>query len=164
MQIPQLKLSLPISAYTTAPITDLHHLCSRLSTHPLSHGWMRHMDATNSGLIFSSLSVDSSTLMPVTTFIVKVDNNLKWSLSYNGILVKNQQHNTFGNSQQIKCLSDVLTFLYSIQANHIYCGNSVEEFKQLVDDCGGEFKDLEGFNKLWCTCMVIYNLFMHGFR
>ena len=51
-----------------------------------------------------------------------------------GILVKNQQYSSFGNSQQIKCLNDVLTLLYSIQANHICCGNSVEEFKQLADD------------------------------
>ena len=62
----------------TAPVTDLHHLCSRLSAQSLPDGWRKHMDGTHScsGLILSYLSVNSSTLMPVTTFIVKVDNNL----------------------------------------------------------------------------------------
>ena len=102
------------------------------------------MDGTHSGLILSYLSVNSSTLMPVTTLIVKVDNNLKGSLSYNGMLVKNQQHFGFSISEEIKCLKDVLTVLSSIQVSHVCCGNSVEEFKQLVDDHCGEFKDSEG--------------------
>ena len=59
-------------------------------------------------LIFSSLSIDSFALLPITTFIVKIDCDLKWSLSYNGITVKNQQLSSFGDSQQIKCLNDVL--------------------------------------------------------
>ena len=144
VQIPQLILSLPISTYMTTPVTDLHHLCSRLSAQSLPDGWRKHMYGTHSGLILSYLSVNSSTLMPVTSFIVKVDNNLKWSLSYNGMLVKNQQHCGFSISEEIKCLKDVLTVLSSVQVSHVYCGNSVEEFKQLVDDHCGEFKDSEG--------------------
>ena len=152
VQIPQLILSLPISTYMTAPVTDLHHLCSRLSAQSLPDGWRKHMDGTHSGLILSYLSVNSSTLMPVTSFIVKVDNNLKWSLSYNGMLVKNQQHCGFSILEEIKCLNDVLTVLSSVQVSHVCCGNSVEEFKQLVDDHCGEFKDSEG-------CYIILSCF-----
>ena len=83
LQIPQLILSLLISAYMTTPVTDLHDLCSWLSAQSLPDGWRRHMDGKYNGLIFSNLSVNSS------TFMVKLDNNFKWSLSYNGMLVKN---------------------------------------------------------------------------
>ena len=111
-------------------------------TQSFPDGWTRHMDDMQSGLIFSTLSIDSSTLSPSKTIIVKVDNNLAWSLSYNGILVKNQSY--LSNSQQIKCLNDVLILLSSIQASNICCGNSVDEFKELVDDHRGEFKDSKG--------------------
>ena len=146
LQSPQLTLSLPISAFITAPVTDLSHLDTRLSMQSLPDGWVRHMNASHNGLIFSSLSIDSFALLPTTTFVVKIDCDLKWSLSYNGIAFKNQQLSGFGDSQQIKCLNDVLILLTSIQANHICCGNPVEEFKQLLDDRGGEFKDSEGYN------------------
>ena len=91
IQVPRLILSLPVSAYTTAPIADLHHLCSRLSAHSLPDGWIIHVDDTHNDLILSSLTIDASTLLPTTTFIIKVDHNLKWSLCCNGILVKNEQ-------------------------------------------------------------------------
>ena len=76
------------------------------------------MNASHHGLIFSSLSIDSFALLPTTTFVVKIDCDLKWSLSYNGIAFKNQQLSGFGDSQQIKCLN-VLILLTCIQANHI---------------------------------------------
>ena len=135
IQAPQLTLtlSLPISAFVTAPVTDLCHLNTRLSMQSLPNGWVRHMNELHNGLIFSSLSIDSFALLPITTFIVKIDCDLKWSLSYNGITVKNQQLSIFGDSQQIKCLNDVLILLTSIQASRICCGNPVEEFKQLLD-------------------------------
>ena len=93
IQAPQLTLtlSLPISAFVTAPVTDLCHLNTRLSMQSLPNGWVRHMNELHNGLIFSSLSIDSFALLPITTFIVKIDCDLKWSLSYNGITVKNQQ-------------------------------------------------------------------------
>ena len=138
-------MSLPVSAYTTAPIADLHHLCSRLSAHSLPDGWIIHVDDTHNDLILSSLTIDASTLLPTTTFIIKVDHNLKWSLCCNGILVKNEQ--TLGDlndSQQITSLNDLLTILSSVQVSCICCGNSVEEFKNLIKD-RGDFKDLEGY-------------------
>lgn len=156
IQTPQLTLSLPISAFVTAPVTDLYHLNTRLSMQSLPDGWIRHMNASHNGLIFSSLSIDSFALLPITTFIVKIDCDLKWSLSYNGIKVKNQQLSSFSGSQQIKCLNDVLLLLTSIQASRICCGNPVEEFKQLLDDRGGELKDSEGCsNSYICICISI---------
>ena len=96
LQIPQLILSLLISAYMTTPVTDLHDLCSWLSAQSLPDGWRRHTDGKYNGLIFSNLSVNSS------TFMVKLDNNFKWSLSYNGMLVKNQQRCGLSISEEIK--------------------------------------------------------------
>ena len=76
-QIPQLTLSLPISAYVTAPVNDIYHLNSRQT---LPDGWVRHMDASHSGLIFTNLSIDSFSMLSITTFIVRIDHDLKWSM------------------------------------------------------------------------------------
>ena len=76
-QTPQLTLSLPISAYITAPVNDICHLNSRLSVQTLPDGWVRHMDASHSGLIFTNLSIDSFSMLPITTFIVRIDHDLK---------------------------------------------------------------------------------------
>ena len=65
-------------------------------------GWRTHMDGTYNGLIFSNLSVNSSMLMPVAIFMIKLDNNFRWSLSYNGMLVKNQQLCGLSISEEIK--------------------------------------------------------------
>ena len=72
IQVPRLILSLPVSAYTTAPIADLHHLCSRLSAHSLPDGRIIHVNDTHNDLILSSLTIDALTLLPTTTYIIKV--------------------------------------------------------------------------------------------
>ena len=129
----------------------------------LPDGWIRLMNASHKCLVFSSLSIDSFALLPITTFIVKIDCDLKWSLSYNGISVRNQQLTTFSDSQQIKCLNDVLILLTSIQASHICCGNPVEEFQQLLDDRGEKFKDSEGCSNSYnvCICVSSYSCMYH---
>ena len=111
MRIPRLTLSLPISAFITALVYDICHLNSRLSMQTLPDGWVRHMNASHSNLIFTNLSIDSFAMLPITTFIVRIDHYLKWSISYNGIIVKNHQLSGFMDSQQIKCLNDVTVLL-----------------------------------------------------
>ena len=52
MQIPWLTLSLPISAFVTAPVKDICHLNSWLSMQTMPDGWLRHMNASHGDLIF----------------------------------------------------------------------------------------------------------------
>ena len=61
----------------------------------LPDGWVRHMNASHSDLIFTNLSIDSFAMLPITTFIVRIDHDLKWSVSYNGIIVKNHHLSGF---------------------------------------------------------------------
>ena len=45
---------------------------------------------------------------------------------------------------------------YLRTSSRICCGNPIEEYKQLIDDRGGEFKDLEGCSDSYmCICMII---------
>ena len=86
---PPFCLSLPLTAYLTAPVSDLSHLCHRLATQTLPDGWVvQSPDLSDDGslIISSSPIVDPSTLVATITFVVKVDSHLKWSISSHGII------------------------------------------------------------------------------
>ena len=82
---PKPVLSLPLSAYLTAPITDLKHLSSHLASQSLPAGWIEHIDAhQNNCLVFASLTVSSPLLAATATFIVKIDDAFHWTVSCHG--------------------------------------------------------------------------------
>lgn len=85
INVPKPVLSLLLSAYLTAPITDLKHLSSHLASQSLPAGWIGHIDARqNHCLIFASLTISSPLLAATATFIVKIDDAFHWTVSCHG--------------------------------------------------------------------------------
>jgi len=152
-----LPLSLPLSAYLTAPVSDLNLLYHRISTQKLPDGWITHSfkQSDDGSLFLSSVpAIDSSTLIATTTFVVKVDRDLKWSLSYHGILVQNNQCDVLSViPPKVSCVQDILTLLNTIQNSRMCSGNSVEDFEQIVEQHGGAFKDTKGQPALPCVAI-----------
>ena len=159
INVPKPVLSLPLSAYLTAPITDLKHLSSCLASQSLPAGWIEHIDARqNNCLIFASFTISSSLLTATATFIVKVDDAFHWTVSCHRIQLEAEQCQALAAiPQRITCASDLMTLLSVVHASRICCGNPVEDFQELVDACGGEFRDSTGvFTHVytcWSTCV-----------
>jgi len=87
-----LPLSLPLSVYLSAELPDLPSLQNRLASQALPPGWVQHVDPSlQDCLIFASLKVDPDLLAATTTFVVKVDSTLEWSMSCYSTLVEVEQ-------------------------------------------------------------------------
>ena len=143
VNVPKLVLSLPLSAYLTAPVTDLKHLSSRLASQSLPAGWTNACQ--NDCLIFAMLTVNSPLLTANATFLVKVDHDFSWTVSCHGVLIETEKCQALAAfPRRITCVSDVFDLLSHVHGSRICHGNPVEEFRELVDVCGGEFRDSSG--------------------
>ena len=135
MQAPKLVMSLPLSAYLSAPVTDLNHLSSCLASQSLPGGWVQHVCACqNDSPFFASLTINSPLLSAIATFLVRVDNDMSWTLSYHGVRLEAEQCQALAAiPQRITSVSDVTSLLSIVDASRMCCGNPVEDFKELVD-------------------------------
>ena len=94
------------------------------------------------------------------TFLVRVDNDMSWTLSYHGIRLEAEQcQASAAIPRRITSVSDVTSLLSIVNASRICCGNPVEDFKELVDVHRGEFRDATGVSSMYmCTveCLCIH--------
>ena len=149
VNVPKLVLSLPLSAYLTAPVTDLKHLSSRLANQTLPA--VEHIGVRqNNSLIFTSLSISSPLLSATAMSLVKVhvDHDFSWTVSFHGILLEADQCQALSPiPRQITCAGDIISLLSVVHASRICCGNN---FKELV---GCVWRSVQGFNRYVCECM-----------
>jgi len=96
-------------------------------------------------LIFASLKVDPDLLAATTTFVVKVDSTLEWSMSCYSTLVEVEQCRALAAMpHSVKSATALLRLLTTISECHICSGNPTAEFGELVEAHGGIFKDASG--------------------
>ena len=96
---------------------------------------------TESTLILAKLSVDVQILTANATLLLKVDEELRWSVSCHGILVEvGESHILTSVPTQLNSIGAVLDLLSTLQKAAVCCGNAVSDFRQLADARGGEFK------------------------
>ena len=123
-----------------------------LSKQPLPCGWVEYLDNSSASLIFIHLSVNVPLLVANTTFVVRIDNKLKWRVSCCGVLIDIQESRVLsGFSPQINSAQDVFSLLKKIQSSRVCSANLINDFKQLVDEHGTDFMDSSG-NIHACMC------------
>lgn len=152
VQAPTLVTSFPICAYLSAPVTDLMHLSSRLASQsPLPGGWVELIDARqNDTLIFAIFTINSPILSATATCLIKVDNDLIWTMSCHGVQLETEHCQALAAiPQQITCVSDIMNLFSLVDGSRICCGNPIEDFKDLVDVHGGEFRDETGLSCMY---------------
>lgn len=141
-------MSLPLSVFLDVPVTTLTCLKRYLRGQSLPDGWTEYSDSTTctgGSLIFTKLTIKLPLLSASASFLVKVDEELKWTLSCHGALVDIEQCGVLdGVPCQLNTARAVLDLLATLQESQICCGNPVRDFKALVDARGGIFKDSSG--------------------
>ena len=147
----RLPLSLPLSVYLSAELPDLPSLRNHLASQTLPAGWVQHVDPfLQNCLIFASLRVNPDLLTATTTFVVKMDSTLKWSMScYSNLVEVEQCCALAAMPRSVKSASALLRLLTTISECHICSGNPAAEFGELVEAHGGLFKDASGM----CVCV-----------
>lgn len=129
------------------------HLCAELAClrrhlegKSLPAGWIELADSTTQGnLVFAKLAVNLPLLSANASMLVKVDEELKWSLSCHGVLVEIGQCCILAAvPPRLTSVQAVLDLLATLQEVAVCLGNPVNDFRQLVDDRGTEFMDSTG--------------------
>ncbi len=171
MQVADLHVSIPLSACLNVPVTGLTCLKRHLHGHSLPSGWTEHSHSTTdeaSTLVFTKLAINLPLLSASATFVVRVDEDLRWTLSCHGTLVEVEQCKVLDTVQRQLCSAGaVIDLLSTLQASTICRGNPVVDFQQLVDAKGGEFQDSTGTKRpslIIDSCIHNYCKFVLGFR
>ena len=125
---------------------DLPCLKSHLEAQPLPDGWIVCATSTTDGtLVFVKLSVNVDVLTADATLLVKVDKELRWSISCHGTLFEVGQNAVLESiPPRIHSIGVVLELLKALQEVNVCCGNAVSDFRQLAELRGNEFKDSTG--------------------
>ena len=105
-----LNLHLPISAYLSAPVHNLQNLSNRISSQSLPNGWVKCQDTSEGQtMTFARLTVNSALLDVSTSFLVKVDRNLEWTLGCHGVQVQINQCPVVSTIPRIiSCTNDLI--------------------------------------------------------
>ena len=138
-----LPVSIPISGLSVSVSCLEKHLQEK----SLPDGWIRLSDSSTDGfLVLAKFSINPPLLVAKATFLVKVDSELKWTLSYNDCPVEIEQCNAvLGNiPRQLSSVDSLMQLISTLQSCHICCGSAVADFQQLVDSRNGVFKDPTG--------------------
>ena len=110
-----------------------------------------------------SLNVDA--LSADTTLFVKVDEELMWSISCHGILVEVGQTRVLTSiPPRVNSIGAVLNLLKTLQEVAVCCGNALNDFRQLAEVRGSEFKDSTGVNTyiyIFSNIMIKFNIGCH---
>ncbi len=122
------------------------HLKKFLGGQSLPDGWTEYSNSTTEGtLVLIKLSINLPLLSADATFIVKVDGDLRWTLSCHGTLVEVDQCRVLSLvPRQLNSAGAVLDLLTTLQSSGFCHGNPVTDFQELVSARGGEFKDSTG--------------------
>ena len=141
-------MSLPLPAHQCV---DLVCLRRHLEGQSLPEGWIKYADSTTEGtLVFAKMSVDIHLLSANAALLLKVDEELRWSLSCHGVIVEvDQSHILTAVPPQLNSVRAVLDLLSTLLEVAVCCGNAVNDFRQLVDAHGTEFMDATGV-----SCMM----------
>ena len=141
-----LNLHLPISAYLSAPVHNLQNLSNRISSQSLPNGWVKCQDTSEGQtMTFARLTVNSALLDVSTSFVVKVDRNLEWTLGCHGVQVQIDQCPVVSTiPRSISCTNDLIHILTACSNSHVCSGNPIEDFSELVEENGGIFKSSTG--------------------
>lgn len=125
---------------------DLPCLKSHVEAQSLPDGWIVCADSTTDGtLVFVKLSVNVDALSADATLFVKVDEELRWSISCHGILVEVGQTRVLTSiPPRVNSIGTVLNLLKTVQEVAVCCGNALSDFRQLAEVRGSEFKDSTG--------------------
>lgn len=98
--------------------------------------------STEKVLLFAKLSIDTDLLLADATFLVKVDEELRWTLSCHGIVVEvDKCCDLLTIPPQLHSAGALLDLLHALQAIR---GNPVSDFQSLVDVHGTNFMDSTG--------------------
>lgn len=146
-------MSLPLSDQLHASVTDLASLKKHLEGRSLPNGWIECSHTTpEDTLVFAKLAVSLPHLSADATFLVKVDDDLRWTLSCHGVRVEVAECQVLcGVPCQLSSASVVLDLLCTLQTAQVCCGNTISDFQSLVDNRGGDFKDSTG-NMIMQSC------------
>ena len=83
--------------------------------------------------------------MADATFVVKVDEELRWTLSCHGVAVEVDKCCDLRTiPPQLHSAGALLDLLHALQAIRVCCGNPVSDFQSLVDVHGTNFMDSAG--------------------
>ena len=83
--------------------------------------------------------------MANTTFVVRVNQDLKWRVSCHNILIDIQESRVLsGLSPRINSAHDVINLLKKVQGSRICSANLISDFKELVDEHGTDFMNQSG--------------------
>ena len=157
MQVSELRVSLPL------PPT--HHQCAELAClrrhlvgESLPAGWIQLADSTTEGnLVFAKVAVSLPLLAANTSMLLKVDHQLKWSLSCHGIRIEvGQRQFLAAIPSQLTSVTAVLDLIATLQEVAVCAGNPVDDFKQLVDAgiYGLHEKCTLSDNDFHCNCIM----------
>ena len=112
-------MSLPLPAHVCA---DLACLKGHLETQPLPDGWIGCADSTTDGtLVLAKLSVNVQVLTANATLLLKVDEELRWSVSCHGILGQSRVLTSI--PPRLNSAGTVLDLLSTLQQAAVCCGN-----------------------------------------
>lgn len=125
---------------------DLPCLKSHLEAQSLPDGWIVCANSTTDGtLVLVKLSVNVDVLTANATLLVKVDEELRWSISCHGNLVEVGQSRVLTSIHpRVNSIGAVLDLLSTLQEVAVCCGNALSDFRELAEVRGSEFKDSTG--------------------
>ena len=119
----------------------------------------------NESLVFAKVAIELPLLSADTTYLVRVDEELRWSLSCHGLLVEVDQCSVLATiPHTIASAGALLHLLHTLEETQICCGNPASDFKSLVEARDGIFKDSSGvcvhYLSLYCAmgCQSLINI------
>ena len=123
-------------------------------------GGFNTRSSTEDVLVFSKISINLPLLSANVEFILKVSNDLSWSLSCHGMLVEIDQCHAFtAVESRVSSAKALLQIIETLQLSQVCCGNAVSDFQSLVDARGASFKDATGIKQNIMSLLT--NTYLH---
>ena len=111
----------------------------------LPQGWIQYDRSVEGHLVFAKMSFDKHFLSATTSILIRVDKELRWSISCHGSLVDVAQSRLLSSVLPRLTSTCIVNNLFSVLQNVTICqGNRAEEFQQLVDAHGELFMESTG--------------------
>ena len=131
---------------------------------PLPDGWIESKDAVlEEVLVYAKVTIDLHILSTNVEYVVKVDEELKWSLCCHSVIVENCSVLS-KIPQRLTSSSELVELLNTLQSAQICQGNPVCDFRPLVDARGVEFRDATGVYACMCTDKIKTYAILAGTR
>ena len=145
-----LTVSVPLSAFTAAPVSDVAQLNSRFTaSNVLPQNWVNMTTSATPtpSLLLCCLQCRPPLFCSEVVYNIHVDQHLKWTLTIFSNRIEKDRCSLLATlSSTLQNVDDVVALLWRIDGGKICVGNPDQKFVCLAEQQGGLFLDQSSYN------------------